>query len=134
MILREPSRIAAAVALYPPTDISTWVADPPAVIKKVPSLKPPLNFDAKLAPKLSPLLHVSAKTAPSLMIHGDKDELVPLEHSQKMLAAMEKAKAPVKLVTIEGAGHGFNAKQNAEIVGPAVVGWFGKYLAEKKDD
>jgi acetyl esterase/lipase len=131
-VLRQSDRVAAVVALYPPTDISTWVTDPPEAIKKIPALKPPLTFDAKKAPDYSPLLHVTEKSAPALLIHGDKDELVPIEHSQKMLAAMEKAKAPCKLVTIEGAGHGFSPKENVEVVKPATIEWFDKYLAEKK--
>jgi dipeptidyl aminopeptidase/acylaminoacyl peptidase len=65
------------------------------------------------------------------MIHGDKDELVPIEHSKNILAAFQKAKVPAELITIEGAGHGFNAKQNETVI-PALVGWFEKYLAEKK--
>jgi acetyl esterase/lipase len=132
-VLKQSSRVAAVVALYPPTDISTWTTDPPEAIKKIPGLKPPLTFDAKLAPEYSPLLKVTDKTAPTLMIHGDKDELVPIEHSKKMLEALEKVKVPVKLVTIEGAGHGFNQEQNQSQVGPAMMDWFEKYLAEKKD-
>jgi acetyl esterase/lipase len=132
-VLKQPDRVAAAVALYPPTDISTWVTDPPEAIKKIPALKPPLTFDAKLAPDLSPLLKVTEKAAPALLIHGDKDELVPIEHSRKMQEAMDKAKVACKLVVVEGAGHGFSEKQNQEIVAPATFEWFEKYLTEKKD-
>ena len=71
------------------------------------------------------------KTAPSLMIHGDKDQLVPIEHSRKMLAALEKAKVDTKLVVVEGAGHGFNAEQNKQQVAPAMFDWFDKHLADK---
>ncbi len=130
-VLRQSDRIAAAVALYPPTDISDWVTNPPDAIKNIPALKPPLTFDAKKAPDYSPLLHVTDKTAPSLMIHGDKDELVPIEHSRKMLAALEKAKVDAKLVVIEGAGHGFNDAQNKEQALPAMLDWFDTHLAAK---
>lgn len=133
-VLRQSSKIAAAVALYPPTDITTWVTDPPEIIKKLPTLKPPLTFDAKLAPELSPLLKVTASTAPALIIHGDKDELVPISHGQKMRDAMEAVKAPVKLVTIEGAGHGFTQKQNVDTVLPEMIKWFDTHLAPKKKD
>ncbi len=131
-VLQQSDRVAAVVALYPPTDISDWVDNPPEAIKKIAALKPPLTFDAKKAPDYSPLLHVTAKTAPTLLIHGDKDELVTVDHSQKMAAALEKAKVANKLIVIEGAGHGFDAKQNLEIVGPATMDWFEKNLAEKK--
>jgi acetyl esterase/lipase len=133
-VLKGSSKIAAAIALYPPTDISTWVTDPPAEIKKHAGLKPPLTFDPKLAPENSPLLKVTAKTAPALIIHGDKDELVPISHGIQMRDAMEKAKVPVKLVTIEGAAHGFSAKQNQEIVFPEIIKWCETHLGEKKQE
>jgi acetyl esterase/lipase len=133
-VLKHSDRLAAVVALFPPTDLRGWTTDPPEVIKKVPALKPPLTFDAKLEPDVSPLLHVTDKTAPALMIHGDKDLLVPIEHSQKMLAALEKAKAQGKLITVEGAGHGYSDKQNRELVQPAMLEWFDRYLAAKKEN
>src|SRR5262249_49508617 len=122
-VLRQSDRITAAVALYPPTDIRTWVTDPPLVIKNIAALKPPLTFDAKLAGDFSPLLHVNAGTAPSLLIHGDKDELVPIEHSKNMIAALEKAKVPSELLVIEGAGHGFPDKQ-VQTSSVAPLPWF----------
>ena len=64
------------------------------------------------------------------MIHGDKDELVPIDHSQKMLAALQGKKTTVELLTIEGAAHGFNAQHNLKVI-PAMVGWFEKHLAKK---
>ena len=127
-VLRQSSRIAAAVALFPPTDIRDWVTDPPEAIKKLAILKAPLSFDAAKAPACSPLLLVSAKTAPTLLIHGDKDELVPIDHSRKMLAALEKAGIPAKLAVVEGAGHGYNATQNQKVVLPELLKWFDKYL------
>ncbi len=132
-VLRQSDRVAAVVALYPPTDISDWVDHPPDAIKKIAPLKPPLTFDAKLAPDYSPLLKVTAKTAPTLLIHGDKDELVPLEHSEKMLTALQKAKVDCKLVVVEARGHGFNDKQNKELVVPAMMEWFEGHLAAKRE-
>jgi acetyl esterase/lipase len=126
--LRFSSRITCGVALYPPTDLRGWTTDPPAEIAKHAGLKPPLTFSADLEDDVSPLLHVSGDDAPVLMIHGDKDLLVPIEHAQKILPEFEKAKVGSELITIEGAGHGFSPEQNLETVGPAMVGWFEKHL------
>jgi acetyl esterase/lipase len=131
-VLRQSNRVAAVVALCPPTDLRGWTTDPPEAIKKLPTLKPPLTFDARLEPDVSPLLKVTEKAAPALLIHGDKDELVPIEHSRNLVPVMEKAKVPVKLVVVEGAGHVFPAKQTTEIIAPAVMDWFEKHLVEKK--
>ena len=133
-VLRQGSRVAAVVALYPPTDLRGWVNDPPATIKAVAALKPPLTFDPKKEADCSPLLKVTARAAPTLLIHGDMDTLVPISHSTNMLTAMEGAKAPCKLVTIKGAGHGFSPKQNETIVSPAMFEWFEKHLAAKKGE
>jgi acetyl esterase/lipase len=129
-ILKHPSKIAAAVALYPPTDLRGWTTDPPAAIAAVPALKPPLEFPAAKEAEVSPILFASDKTAPALMIHGDKDPLVPIEHSQKMQAALAEKKATSELLTIEGAGHSFTPQQNDRRVLPAMVGWFEKHLAK----
>ncbi|MFL5338792.1 MAG: alpha/beta hydrolase [Gemmataceae bacterium] len=130
-VLKQSDRIAAAVALFPPTDLRGWVTDPPEAIKKLPQLKPSLTFDEAKTADVSPLLHVSEKTAPTLLIHGDKDALVPIEHSQNMIAALQKAKVPSELLVIAGAGHGFSPQQNQTQVVPAMLGWFDKYLAAR---
>jgi acetyl esterase/lipase len=132
-VLRQSNRVAAVVALFPPTDLRGWVKNPPKVIEKIPTLKPPLTFDESKEKDCSPLLHVSAKTAPTLLIHGDKDELVPISHSQNIMAAFEKEKVTSKLVVVEGAAHGFNAKQNETLVVPAMVKWFEEHLGAAKE-
>lgn len=127
-VLRQSSRIAAAVALYPPTDIRDWVSNPPEAVKKQPGLKPPLTFESTKSGDYSPLLHVTARTPPTLLIHGDKDELVPIEHSKKMIAELERQKVKSKLLVIEGGEHGFTAKHNLTVI-PAFVEWFEKNLS-----
>lgn len=126
-VLKQSDRVAAAVALYPPTDIRRWTTDPPEAIQKIPGLKPPLTFDATKEPDYSPLLHVSSSTPPVLLIHGALDELVPIEHSRNFDAAMQKVKATCKLLVIDDAGHSFTAKHNETVV-PAVCDWFAEHL------
>ncbi len=127
-VLRASSRIAAAASLYPPTDLRTWVTDPPEPIRKHAGLKPPLTIDPARSGEVSPVLHVNEQTAPTLLIHGDKDELVPLEHSNNLVAELKKTKVPHRLLVIEGAGHGFSKEQTVEVVYPAMVGWFETHL------
>lgn len=128
-VLRAGSRIATAVALYPPTDLRPFMDPASPAVRGNPLLKPPLTFDVKKAPAYSPLLQVSATTAPALLIHGDQDALVPIEQSRQMLAALQAAGVPCSLVTVPGAGHGFNAVQNAKTVAPAIFDWFTRRLA-----
>jgi acetyl esterase/lipase len=130
-LLRQSSRVAAVVAICPPTDLRGWTTDPPAEIKKHATLKAPLTFDAKLEQDVSPVLKVTADDAPTLLIHGDKDTLVPIQHSRNIVPLFEKAGVAVKLVTVEGAGHGFTPRQNQEVMAPALMAWFEKHLAAK---
>ena len=130
-VLKTSSRIAAGVSLYPPTDLRGWTTDPPEEIKKHAGLKPPLTFDAAKEAEVSPILHVSSDDAPVLMIHGDKDLLVPIEHSQNIIPVFEKAGVKSKLITIEGAVHGFSPEQNVKTVAPAMVSWIEEKLGLK---
>ena len=47
-------------------------------------------------------------TVPIKLIHGDKDYIVPLSESKKMLTAIQKCKsdAPIELEVIKGGNHG----------------------------
>jgi acetyl esterase/lipase len=133
-VLKESSRLAAVVALYPPTDLRKWTTDPPPAIAKHPHLKPSLTFPAEKEPEVSPLLHVSKDDAPFLLIHGDKDELVPLSHSTNIMEVVTKdvnEALDARLVVIEGAAHGYNKEQNEKQVIPEMVDWFVKHLAAK---
>lgn len=128
--LRGSSRVATVVAVFPPTDLRGWTTDPPEEIKKHAGLKPPLTFDASLEDDVSPLLQVTAKTPPVLLIHGDQDVLVPISHSQNIMPVLEEKQVPAKLLTIEGAGHGFSGEQQ-KTVSSAMMDWFDQHLTAK---
>ena len=127
-VLQTGSRIACGVALFPPTDLRQWTTDPPAAVAAIPGLRPPLEFDAELEDDVSPILHVTADDAPVMMIHGDRDLLVPIEHSRNILPVLEEAEVDSELIVIEGAGHGFNQEQNQQTVVPAMLRWFESHL------
>ncbi len=123
----DAPHVAAVVAVFPPTDLVPYVDLKNPLREQFPALK----FDPEKAPEYSPLMHVTADDAPTLLVHGDKDELVPIWHSQKIAAAFADAKVPAELITIEGAGHGFNADGNKRMV-KGMVDWFDQYLANPK--
>lgn len=76
---------------------------PKAVVKL---LGGPLSENQEKARLASPVVHVSKDDPPFLIVHGDKDPLVPLDQSRRLAAALEKAGVPVKLHVVEGGGHG----------------------------
>lgn len=123
----DAPHVAAVVAVFPPTDLGPYV-DPKSPLREQ---FPALKFDPAKANDYSPLMHVTADDAPTLLVHGDKDELVPIWHSQKIVAAFAEAKVPAELITIEGAAHGFNAEGNKRLF-KGMVDWFDKHLAVTK--
>lgn len=119
---RAPNRVAAVVAYFPPVDLREWVG---------PSEKfPALEFDPKLAESVSPVLCVTPDDAPTLLIHGDKDDLVKLDNSERILAKFQEEKVPCNLIVIEGAGHGFPGEMGTR-ASKALVEWFDTHLAKE---
>jgi acetyl esterase/lipase len=116
-------RVAAVVAYFPPVDLREWVGD-----KRFEAL----HFDPKLAESVSPLLHVSKDDPPTLLIHGDKDDLVKLKNSEDIEAALKKEGVVCELIVIKGAGHGFPGEQGKQ-ASDALIKWFDKHLAKPAD-
>ncbi len=122
----DAPHVAAVVAVFPPTDLGPYV-DPKSPLREQ---FPALKFDPAKANDYSPLMHVTADDAPTLLVHGNKDELVPIWHSQKIITAFSEAKVSAELITIEGAAHGFNAEGNKRMV-EGMINWLIKYLLQK---
>lgn len=119
----DGARVAAVVAVFPPTDLGPYV-DPKSPLREQ---FPALKFEPSRSDTYSPLMQVTADDAPTLLYHGDKDELVPLWHSEKIQKAFEAVKVDSKLVVIPGAAHGFNEEGNRRLA-KEMGDWFDKHL------
>lgn len=129
-VLRASNRVAAVAVYYPPTDLRSMVSRPgPDGVVRGNTRFPALDFDPELADDFSPLLHATQDDAPSLLIHGDRDRLVPLSHSENMRAAFGEHDVACELLVIEGAGHGFRGA-DAERAQRAVADWFERHLRD----
>lgn len=53
----------------------------------------------------SPLTYVTAGAPPVLIVHGDKDDSVPLAQSQRLHEAFDKAGVKNQIIVLEGAPH-----------------------------
>jgi len=122
------AQVAAVVAVFPPTDLEPYVELNSPRRQEFPALR----FDPSKADSVSPLKFVTPGDAPTLLFHGDKDELVPLWHSQKIDEAFKAAHVDSKLVVIEGAAHGFDATGNARIA-KEMAEWFDDKLLRGKE-
>jgi acetyl esterase/lipase len=121
------SRVAAVVALVPPTDLRVAVWEAP---ESLPAYRnfPALNLKLDQAGTYSPLTHVTADDAPALVIMGGKDELVPQRHGEWIDAAFQKLDVPHKLIVYPDAGHGLEGKENQARTVRESVAWFDTYL------
>lgn len=54
---------------------------------------------------LHTLEHAARLLGPVMLIHGDKDELIPIRHSEELCTAMGKGKCKAELLRVTGAGH-----------------------------
>ncbi len=120
-VQRTSDRVQAVVALFPPVDL-TFMAGPSERF-------PALDFSKDEAGKVSPIGFVSSDDPPTLLIHGDKDQLVPLRNSTAMLEALEKVNVESELIVIEGGEHGFRNPEHRSRAQAAMVDWFAKHLA-----
>jgi dipeptidyl aminopeptidase/acylaminoacyl peptidase len=57
--------------------------------------------------RASPVNYVSQDDPPFLLLHGERDSLVPLVQSELMEAALRQAGVPVEFTVVKHAGHGF---------------------------
>jgi acetyl esterase/lipase len=130
--LKESDRVAAVVAYFPPVDLRPLARGLNAqkdggVLDRFPAL----NFEKEKAADYSPIVHVSADDPPTLLIHGDKDDLVPIKNSQVIHEAFQKQNVKTDFITIPGGGHGFRG-EDAKRASAAMVAWFEETLVKNQ--
>ncbi len=134
------SGVQAVVDWYGPTDMLKmkeqakehpdlkWAFDADAADSPVGKLfGGPVQDNKELAEKGNPIHYVTKDAAPFLIMHGDKDNLVPLVQSRILDEALKAAKVESTLVVVEGNGHGgpgFGAPENLQ----KIVDFFDKHL------
>jgi acetyl esterase/lipase len=144
---RESSRVQAVVAFYPPTDFLNWGEPGKLMLGTHPIVPVKGAFDfhrldpktnsfvlitdekerEEIGKKISPINHVAKDNPPTLIVHGDKDLLVPLQQAEVMAAKLKEAGVPSELIVKKGGGHdGALVKEYI----PQALAWFDKYLAK----
>ncbi|MBM4017597.1 MAG: alpha/beta hydrolase [Planctomycetes bacterium] len=67
----------------------------------------PVQENKDKVARANPITYVSKDDPPFLIMHGDKDPLVPHHQSEILADALRKAGVEVAFKTVQGAGHGF---------------------------
>jgi acetyl esterase/lipase len=143
---RQSSRVNAVACFFPPTDFLNFGGSGKEFIHAMDHRQPfraafdyrelnkgtglweRVTDDAKLrqiARDISPIYHVSGSAAPTFILHGDKDDLVPLQQSETFVAKLKEAGVPAKLVVKTGRGHGWlDMVKDID----QLADWFDQYL------
>lgn len=139
---RESSAVQAVTCFFPPTDFLNYGG--PGIDGVGQGLLAPLQLAfgpraltpegrQQLSREISPAYYVSGKLPPTLIIHGDRDDVVPLQQAESFVVKAREAGAPhIQRVVRPGKGHGWGDfwKSSEDI--SAFADWFDRHLGNKK--
>ncbi|MBN9420438.1 MAG: alpha/beta hydrolase [Candidatus Eremiobacteraeota bacterium] len=130
---RRPSR--CVIAYYPPTDM-LWsyehpsnprVLDSPAALRDFLGQTPP----APVYPEASPLQRVESGAPPTLLLHGERDDLVYVEQSRRLQRRLGELGVPCAALYLPWANHGCDinlAGPSGQLCTQEVVRFLATYL------
>ena len=100
------TRVAACVAIYPPTELR--VTHPTDAVG--------LLLGGRVATEVeveaSPLTYATAGFPPTMLVHGNADDVVPVEASFAMYHRLIATGAAVELHVYDGVAHAFDAERD----------------------
>ncbi len=146
----ESSRVQAVACFFPPTDFLNY--GKPGVEAMghgiLENFRAPFDFQVfdpqnkefveivdhaqlkKLGRLISPVNHASADDPPTLIVHGDADQLVPIQQGELMFKALKAAGVEAELVVKPGAVHGWpGMDKDLE----RFADWFDRHLKAKAE-
>ena len=119
-----PSRVACVVDLAGDVDLTAYTL-PPALDEVVALLG---GTSAEVPARyrdVSPLSWIDTRTVPFLVIHGLRDDVVPIVQSRRLVSGLRAAGVEVEYTELPGAGHGDLTWSR---VGSAALTFLGRHL------
>jgi acetyl esterase/lipase len=112
--LEHSSRVQAVLDFFGPTDFLQMDAHrlPEGMVHDTADspesqlVGGPIQEHRAEVARANPVSYVTPQAPPFLIVHGDRDPLVPYHQSILLAAALEAAGVPVTFHTVAGAGHG----------------------------
>lgn len=75
--------------------------------------------------EMSPITHVTSDDPPTILVHGDRDQGVPVQQSRQLLERLMQANVPARLVVREGQGHAWPGWESDSAL---LAEWFDTHL------
>ena len=113
------SRVQAVVPMYGVHDV---------LLRAQQGNKALTDEETKLLRAASPVTYITADDPPTLILHGTKDDLVPVEQSEILQKQLTAAKVSSELLVIEGAPHSFHLQPQQKDLRPVVIKFFNQHL------
>jgi len=102
----QSSRVQAVVDMFGPTDLTQGFSGAnPQILKEVFGAT---DSKDEILKRASPVSYVTSDDPPFLIMHGERDTLVPLSQSQELYNVLMEAHVPATLIVVKNAGHGFS--------------------------
>ena len=127
----QSSRVQAVVDLFGPADLLTMFRYSSST--SLQGLFGTNSLYSGVVSKVSPVTYISSDDPPFLILHGDKDNVVPLNQSEILYQQLTEAKVPATLVVVHNAGHSFIPTGGAispsqDEINRMIVDFFDRYL------
>lgn len=132
---RYSSSVQAVCDCFGPTDLLRMSEMKEELEKESPEslmIGGPLRENVEKVIQANPITYIHKNAPPFLILHGDKDVVVPADQSQILYKALRKAKVEATLHIVPGGGHGFvgaSAEELGKIYG-MLVEFFNKHLKQ----
>ncbi|HSK87952.1 MAG TPA: alpha/beta hydrolase [Anaerolineales bacterium] len=125
--LDQSSRVQAVIAMAPPTDLTRHFPNADMELLRHVG-KGQVDFAGA-----SPITYVTADDPPFLLIHGDRDEVVPFEQSQLMYDRLVQTNVPAQFVIVRNGRHAMTAPDGSATptlaeINQTILDFLAKYL------
>jgi acetyl esterase/lipase len=130
---KQSSRVQAVVDFFGPTDFLKMDAAGSRFRHDAPGspesrlIGGPIQENKEKVARANPISYITKNTPPFLILHGEKDDIVPLNQSELLSAALTKTGVEVTFRVVKGAGHGFGG----EPIDAMVDAFLDKHLKSK---
>jgi acetyl esterase/lipase len=98
----QSSRVQAVVDMFGPTSLRGMP------VERAEPVFGTTDTFSEVFERASPIKYVTKDASPFLILHGEKDTIVPPAQSQMLYDRLKAAGVPATLVMVKNAGHGFD--------------------------